>query len=246
MKVTPHGRQVLRGETTPRLLQPTTKKAAASSTKAKSAVDDRPYDVGLFEHLRQLRRELAETKGIPPFMVFGDVTLRDLARRRPTTPEAFGEVHGVGERKAAEYGDAFQFAIAEYCAEHQVEANIAMISEPVAVPTPSREKDPSERGAAQSSADALFRQGMSVEDVATKLGRALSTTQAYLVDFLKFDGRTSPEPWLDAATFNRIAAVATECTDDRLKPLFDHFEGTVSYDALRIAMTCVRNRRDAS
>lgn len=126
LKVTPHGRQVLRGEATPRLLQPTKKKAATSSSKTKSAVDDRPYDVGLFEHLRQLRRELAETKGIPPFMVFGDVTLRDLSRRRPTTPEAFGEVHGVGERKAAEYGDAFQFAIAEYCAEHQLGMNVAV------------------------------------------------------------------------------------------------------------------------
>lgn len=126
LKVTPHGRQVLKGEVTPRLLQPMKKKAPATSTKSKSATDDRPYDVGLFEHLRQLRRELAETKGIPPFMVFGDVTLRDLSRSRPTTPEAFGEVHGVGERKAAEYGDAFQFAIAEYCAENQLDTNVAI------------------------------------------------------------------------------------------------------------------------
>ncbi len=123
LKVTPVGRQVLRGEMTPRLLQPT-KKSPTKAATSKAAVDDRPFDAGLFEHLRLLRRELAETRGIPPFMVFGDVTLRDLARRRPTTPESFGEVHGVGERKAAEYGDAFQFAIAEYCAEHRLETNV--------------------------------------------------------------------------------------------------------------------------
>lgn len=246
LKVTPFGRQVLKGEVTPRLLQPTKKRAAASSsTSSRTAVDEQPFDAGLFEFLRALRKELAEARGIPPFMVFGDVTLRDLSRRRPTTETAFREVHGVGDRKAAEYGDVFQAAIAEYCAEQKLPTEVDVPK--VVVPVVSeRPKDPSERSAAQCAADACFRSGMPVDEVAEKLGRAVSTTRQYLTDFLRFDGRTSPEPWLDPALFARITAVATDYPDERLKPLFEHFEGTISYDDLRVAMICLRNRQQPS
>ena len=72
------------------------------------------FDAKLFEHLRKFRRQLAETKHVPPFIVFGDVTLQELAREQPSTMEEFRQIHGVGERKAAEYGIAFLQAIAEF------------------------------------------------------------------------------------------------------------------------------------
>lgn len=242
LKVTPFGRQVLKGEATPRLLQPTKKRAASSSTTARTSKEEQPYDVGLFEFLRTLRRQLAEDRGIPPFMVFGDVTLRDLSRRRPTTDVAFREVHGVGDRKAAEYGEVFRAAIAEYCTAQHLPTEVDVPPESVPM-APQEPRDPSERSAVQCTADAYFRDGMTVEQVAEKLGRALSTTRQYLTDFLRFDGRTSPEPWLDSAVFDRIAAVATDYPDERLKPLFEYFEGTISYDDLRVAMICLRNRQ---
>jgi hypothetical protein len=73
----------------------------------------------------------------------------------------------------------------------------------------------------------------------------LSTVRGYLVEYLRESGRTSPEPWQDAATFARIAEVATDYPEERLKPLFEHFAGSVSYDDLRIALVCLRNRRTA-
>jgi ATP-dependent DNA helicase RecQ len=65
------------------------------------------YDRGLFEALRTLRRAVADERGVPPYIVFSDVTLRDMARRRPTTPDEFLAVKGVGEWKAAEFGPRF-------------------------------------------------------------------------------------------------------------------------------------------
>lgn len=242
LRVTPFGRQVLKGAAVPRLLQPTKKRAASTTTSSRTAVEEQPFDAGLFEFLRGLRKELAEARGIPPFMVFGDVTLRDLARRRPVTADAFHEVHGVGDRKAAEYGDVFRAAIAEYCTAQQLPTEVEA-PKIAAVPVlAERPKDPSERSAVQCAADAYFRSGLTVAEVAEKMDRAVSTTQAYLCDFLRFDRRTSPEPWLDAATFERIAAVASDYPDERLKPLFEHFEGTITYDDLRVAMVCLRNR----
>ena len=72
------------------------------------------YDRELFEELRSLRRALAQERGVPPYIVFGDVSLRDMARRRPTTPAAFLLVKGVGEWKAEEFGPRFIGAIRAY------------------------------------------------------------------------------------------------------------------------------------
>ena len=68
-------------------------------------------DRELFERLRELRRELADEKSVPAYVVFGDASLRDMARQRPATPAEFLEVHGVGQKKAADYGEVFLAAI---------------------------------------------------------------------------------------------------------------------------------------
>jgi ATP-dependent DNA helicase RecQ len=71
------------------------------ASHADSIIDD------LFGRLRQLRRQLADARGIPAFMVFSDASLLEMAAERPGTPEALLEISGVGPRKLAEYGEAF-------------------------------------------------------------------------------------------------------------------------------------------
>lgn len=69
---------------------------------------------GLFEHLRQHRKRLAEETGLRPYLIFPDTVLIDLANLRPTTLGEFGNVKGVGEAKLKKYGLSFLQAIAEY------------------------------------------------------------------------------------------------------------------------------------
>ena len=69
---------------------------------------------GLFEHLRQHRKRLAEEAGLRPYLIFPDTVLIDLANLRPTTLGEFGNVKGVGEAKLKKYGLSFLQAIAEY------------------------------------------------------------------------------------------------------------------------------------
>jgi ATP-dependent DNA helicase RecQ len=64
-------------------------------------------DHDLFERLRALRLEIARSRGVPPYVIFHDSTLRDMARLKPTTPDALRHVYGVGERKAADLGETF-------------------------------------------------------------------------------------------------------------------------------------------
>jgi len=69
-------------------------------------------DRDLFERLRALRLEIARQRNVPPYVIFHDTTLREMARVKPTSLDALRHVYGVGERKAADLGAAFLEAIA--------------------------------------------------------------------------------------------------------------------------------------
>ena len=87
-----------------------TSKSAVSVVRGKSS----STSGGLFEHLRQHRKRLAEKAGLRPYLIFSDTVLIDLANLRPTTLGEFGNVKGVGEAKLKKYGLTFLQAIAEY------------------------------------------------------------------------------------------------------------------------------------
>jgi ATP-dependent DNA helicase RecQ len=104
-------REVLRGTRTVRLLQPKTK-------IRKTRFDQKSWesvDTGLFETLRNLRREIANQRNVPAYVLFSDSTLRDMARLRPGSPGALLGVRGVGERKLADLGERFLEEIKNYC-----------------------------------------------------------------------------------------------------------------------------------
>ena len=87
-----------------------TSRSMATTSRGKSSSGS----VGLFEHLRQHRKRLAEEAGLRPYLIFPDTVLIDLANLRPTTLGEFGNVKGVGEAKLKKYGLSFLQAIAEY------------------------------------------------------------------------------------------------------------------------------------
>ncbi len=68
--------------------------------------------MNLFEALRSLRKKLAEEKGVPPYVIFGDAALVEMSQRRPTTEAQFLDINGVGQVKLERYGAVFLGAIA--------------------------------------------------------------------------------------------------------------------------------------
>jgi ATP-dependent DNA helicase RecQ len=113
-------REVLRGERTVQLLQPKTK-AKKTRFEEKSWHD---VDSGLFDRLRNLRRELATERGVPAYVLFNDATLREMARARPGSPGSLLEIKGVGERKLTDLGTPFLEAIADYCREKRIPLDV--------------------------------------------------------------------------------------------------------------------------
>jgi len=106
---------VLKGERTVALVKfrsPEEKKAATSApVKAAAATDGDPE---LFDHLRSVRKRLADEHEVPAYVIFSDKTLKDMAAKVPKTPAEFRQVHGVGEAKLEAYGSIFLREIAEW------------------------------------------------------------------------------------------------------------------------------------
>ena len=167
-------RDVLRGKRTVRLLQP---KAEVSKTR----FDEQSWegvDHGLFESLRTLRRQVADERNVPAYVLFSDATLRDMARVRPGSASALLGIRGVGERKLADLGPRFLELIATYCRAKELPLDAALGSRP----RRERVRKPND---AKETAFELFAKGASVEQVTTRTGRALGTTWGYLAEFIQ-------------------------------------------------------------
>lgn len=112
--------QVMRGDRTNiRLLKPAERKKGerAKLSKAESGSWD-GVDRDLFERMRELRRELADQRRVPPYIIFPDSTLRELARIRPSSLERMRMVSGIGDSKLRDLGQTFLDVITNHCNEN--------------------------------------------------------------------------------------------------------------------------------
>ena len=116
MELTDNGLQWLRNRDRPalELTRPAPTKPEKGPRLRKARAGELACDETLFEQLRELRLELATQRGVPPYIIFGDVTLRHMAREYPTSLVEFGLLHGVGEKKLNEFGEQFTKVVAAY------------------------------------------------------------------------------------------------------------------------------------
>jgi len=121
IQITEEGMQVLRARATvtltrlpARLAADKSGSSASAARPTKSKAGDIICDEALFDRLRTLRRSIADELSVPAYIVFGDVTLREMARDVPMTKAALSAITGVGAQKLERFGDAFLESIREY------------------------------------------------------------------------------------------------------------------------------------
>ena len=104
LKLGGEAKAILKGEQRVEIVQPPKTERTSRRARAQAA---NPVGDPLFEALRELRRELAAEAQLPPYVIFHDATLREMAAMRPTRRTELAAIGGVGARKLEAYGDAF-------------------------------------------------------------------------------------------------------------------------------------------
>ncbi|MDR1052850.1 MAG: DNA helicase RecQ, partial [Planctomycetaceae bacterium] len=125
LKLTEEAWQILRGQKTFAMRKPPehySEKANANTRQIPVAkipfYDVKPFSELLFAKLRELRTEFARAANIPPYIVFSDRTLHEIARYFPRDAEEFQRIHGVGQHKYATYGQRFLEVVNEFCEQN--------------------------------------------------------------------------------------------------------------------------------
>ncbi|MBE0501664.1 MAG: RecQ family ATP-dependent DNA helicase, partial [Desulfuromonadales bacterium] len=112
-------RPVLKNEITLLLPKPRTKQAPAAKKENKKR-GGLKYDETLFDLLRKLRKKFADEQGVPPYVIFGDASLTEMAARKPRSSLEFLSINGVGKHKLDRYGDSFLDTISAYNNMHSI------------------------------------------------------------------------------------------------------------------------------
>ena len=142
--VSERGVQALKTRAKFTLTRPLPAKEAKQRGQAASKAGDIDCDEVLFNALRALRRELAEARSVPPYVIFGDVALRHMARAYPTNEEDFSRIPGVGQQKLVDFGAAFTAAVRQHLGVNPMQEFKSSLT-PVSSPAPGW----AERAAAQ-------------------------------------------------------------------------------------------------
>ncbi len=226
LKLTPKGRAVLKGEAymgTPPAAEHAVRQAIA-----------RDYDVALFERLRAARLELAREADVPPYVIFHDAALREMAIYYPQSLESLAQMQGVGAIKLERYGETFLAIIVDFCGER----GLVERSKPSTNPAQQARTSPSGRTRREEVA-LLYQKGTSVTEIAEMFDVKRQTVIQHLWETIIRGETIDPEPLLfesqlPAAEQERVWSILSELGVEQLRPVYEVLGEAVPYEELHI------------
>ncbi len=231
VSVSQQGIDVLKSRSTVMLTRPLATHRAP--TAAAQRAGDIPCDAGLFEQLRQLRKEIADARNVPPYVVFSDVTLRHFCRDYPCTDEVLLRVPGVGEKKLDDYGEAFREAIRGWLGGHPRQEFSPLPSAPAAFPA-TRQKSGDGLNDTALATLAMWKSGKAIAAIAASRGLAESTIENHLAQAVESGEPLDPRAFYTADEEREMHAAMDGYEEISLKPVFDQLDGRISYGKLRL------------
>jgi len=133
------------------------------------------FDDVLFEILREIRRDFATEENVPPYIVFGDNTLKQMCIYYPNTLEKMLEISGVGKNKLEKYGTRFVEEIQKYIVENSINLNAN-------IPINSIKKEKKELGNTIMITFELYKQGKTIEEICDERGLVEATILGHLLE----------------------------------------------------------------
>ncbi|ULT57800.1 DNA helicase RecQ [Neobacillus drentensis] len=178
----------------------------------------------LFEYLREVRKRIAETENVPPFVIFSDAALKDMCAKQPKTNEEFLQVSGVGEHKLQKYGLEFIQAIRKF-----LEENPEYQSEEVPASNPPKKS--AKRAVRDSHLEtySLYNENLSLNEIAEKRDLSLKTVEEHIIQCAQ-QGMEVEFTELIPGEYLPLLEQAVEAAGrSRLKPIKELLPEEVSY-----------------
>ena len=225
LELTPEGLAVLKERRRVTLTKP----ISAPEPKAHRA-GEIACDEVLFERLRQVRKRLADERGVPPYIVFSDVSLRQMARHYPVSEGEFARISGVGEKKLREFGEVF---LAEIAAHLGTNPRQIFADDSFALPAPL----PGRAGLGDTARETLrcFRAGASVEQIAAQRQLTPGTIYGHLTEAARMGEPIDLSRFFTVAELCEVAGAFNRPSDTGgLTGVFEALGGRYDYHRLRI------------
>lgn len=203
----------------------------------RSSLEIPEYDETLFEHLRRHRKKLADAEGLPPYAIFPDATLMEMAGYFPQCTESLLRIYGVGAAKEKKYGDSFLRLIIRYCRENNLEER----------PKEERIQRPRISRRRHHEVGEAFNNGRSIRELTVQYKVQPGTIIQHLEKYREEGNPLRPEGIVEALSLSReqreqvFKAFGKEGIS-MLRPVFDAMNETVSYDELRILRLLYKSR----
>jgi ATP-dependent DNA helicase RecQ len=223
LALTRTGREALRNRTPITLTKQI--EVVARSERARTGTIE--CDEALFECLRSLRRKLADERDVPAYVIFSDVSLREMAKNYPTTATEFRRIPGVGEQKLKDFADAFLGEIKSYLAVHPRRTFSDELS-PLRPPPRTRLND------SQRETLRRFRNGESVEDICRARGFVRSTIYDHLATAIECGKLTERARFFTPAQEKELAAAFQQNRQATLTDIAGLLGGKYDIGALRV------------
>ena len=237
LSVTVRGREFLRKRETLALSRPVQRKQVADADRKGSRDSVDGYDLGLYDALSALRREIADQRGVPAYVVFGNRSLQDMARKVPRTPAEFSGVSGVGRAKLEDLGGPFLERINAYARERGWPDAPAVAGRGTTAAKAPRVVNQSYRETGR-----LISEGASLEEVAEARSLSAGTILGHLERVVE-EGVVVEWAHLLPSPEHRgeIEAVFGIMGDNPLRPVWDELEGRFTYDEIRLVRLAWRS-----
>jgi ATP-dependent DNA helicase RecQ len=187
---------------------------------------------GLLERLRSLRKRLADAQGVPPYIVFTETSLRQMAQQMPRSLAKFERISGVGSRKLDQYGHAFVEAINAFCEENGITGN-----------SPAAPRTPAAAGDTHAVTLQLYREGHSPAEIARLRNLRQGTIIRHLSDLIEADGGVDLDSLVPPDRQRIIWAALEKAGSDRLGEIMPFLDETYTYDEVRLVRGAFHRER---
>ena len=198
----------------------------------------------LFDLLRALRREIASEEGVPPYIVFGDNTLKEMSIRMPINENQLSDIGGVGEKKILKYGDKFLNKIREYVKlnniEVQWESGLKLNKEDVEEKFKKSTRKDGKKKSFEITID-MLREGEKFHTIAKEREISVTTILSHIQQYLEEGNKIDFEIDFDSLFSKKEEKLVLDAIDkvgySKLKPIKENLQEDVSYEKIRFIVT---------